>query len=363
MALSGNRGEWSEIYILLKLIADKEVFLGDKDLNKLSNASYTIISIIREGNNDETLYTLDTTVTVENKGQVIGQFSLSDFKSWSQKLLIELLKHKKGKFTYQPINDFLKDLNCKNLKANSKKKQDIILNIYDDRTHLTPSLGFSIKSQLGSPSTLVNASTHTNFTYEITGHVFNSLELAHINSISRYEDKLNYIQKAGGNLIFNKVDSPIFLNNLIMVDSYFPAIAAEITLSHYKGIARKLSVIATQLHSSNPLNYDTSMGHEFYHNKIKRFLSDYALGMVASKLWNGLHQANGGYLIVKKNGDVICYHFYYKNLFEEYLLNNTKTDTPDLKRITDSNKITAGIIYVDNGRQFIKLNLQIRFLV
>ena len=33
--LSGNRGEWSEIYVLLRLLADGKVYAADGELNKL----------------------------------------------------------------------------------------------------------------------------------------------------------------------------------------------------------------------------------------------------------------------------------------------------------------------------------------
>ena len=32
-ALSGNKGEWSEIYIFLKLLDDGKVYAADKDMN------------------------------------------------------------------------------------------------------------------------------------------------------------------------------------------------------------------------------------------------------------------------------------------------------------------------------------------
>ena len=36
--LTGNRGEWSEIYVLLKLLADGKIYVADSELNKLSNS-------------------------------------------------------------------------------------------------------------------------------------------------------------------------------------------------------------------------------------------------------------------------------------------------------------------------------------
>lgn len=46
--LSGNRGEWSEIYVLFKLLSDGKVYAADSDLNKLANIYFPIIKIIRE---------------------------------------------------------------------------------------------------------------------------------------------------------------------------------------------------------------------------------------------------------------------------------------------------------------------------
>lgn len=89
--------------------------------------------------------------------------------------------------------------------------------------------------------------------------------------------------------------------------------------------------------------------------KIKQFIAAYALGMVASKKWDGSTKAHGGYLIVKKNGSVVCYHLYNKDELQEYLFTNTKLDTGS------SSKNNFGNIYEKDGRFFINLNLQISF--
>ena len=105
----------------------------------------------------------------------------------------------------------------------------------------------------------------------------------------------------------------------------------------------------------NPLNFDTTNKHLFYSYKIKRFLTDIALGMMPSKVWTGEYDATGGYLIVKADGEILCYHIYNKNEFENYLLASTKLDT------ASSSKHRFGEIYEENGELFFKLNLQIRF--
>ena len=77
--------------------------------------------------------------------------------------------------------------------------------------------------------------------------------------------------------------------------------------------------------------------------------------MMPSKVWDGVYDATGGYLIVKENGDVLCYHIYNKNKFEDYLFNNTRLET------ASSTRHEFGSIYKQDGLYYFKLNLQIRF--
>ena len=45
--IKGNKGEWSEIYALFRLLGEGMVHAGDADLNKL-DLYYPILNIIRE---------------------------------------------------------------------------------------------------------------------------------------------------------------------------------------------------------------------------------------------------------------------------------------------------------------------------
>ena len=78
--------------------------------------------------------------------------------------------------------------------------------------------------------------------------------------------------------------------------------------------------------------------------------------MMPAKVWNGIYDATGGYLVVKEDGNILSYHIYNKNKFEYYLFHNTKLET------ASSSRHDFGKIYEKNGKYFIKLNLQIRFL-
>ena len=45
--------------------------------------------------------------------------------------------------------------------------------------------------------------------------------------------------------------------------------------------------------------------------------------MSATKPWDGVEQVNGGYIVVKSDGDVLCYHANDREEFREYLFRNT----------------------------------------
>ena len=85
-------------------------------------------------------------------------------------------------------------------------------------------------------------------------------------------------------------------------------------------------------------------------------MTNIALGMMPASPWNGIYDATGGYIIVKEDGDILCYHIYNRNEFREYLFNNTRFDTPS------KSKHHFGTIEEKDGQQILKLNLQIRFI-
>ena len=219
-------------------------------------------------------------------------------------------------------------------------------------------MGFSIKSQLGGEATLLNAGKTTNFIYKLESFNPTAEVIASTNEIetrSKIKDRIAAINEMGGILTYTTLEQSVFKNNLVLIDSLLPNILAEIIKTFFTSNLSTIEELTTNINKVNPLNYDTSFAHTFYEYKIKRFLTDVALGMTPSKVWTGIYDATGGYLIVKENGDVLCYHIYNRNQFEDYLFANTKLET------ASSTRHEFGKIYEENGQLFFKLNLQIRF--
>jgi type-2 restriction enzyme hpaII len=353
---SGNKGEWSEPYALFKLLADGQLYLGDGELNQLGIVM-PILSILRQEKN----YTGSYIVDEERKNIIINcgneplMLPVSLFKEKAELLLSEI-KDASGNraFAIPSIEAFLKQLGFTHLSANSLSKSDIHIVIHDLRTGIKPTLGFSIKSQLGSPATLLNASRATNFIFQINN--LKDKQIESINSLSGIKEKIKGINLQGGELKFVRAENYRFSNNLTLIDSKLPDIFAEMILFYYSSKINKICDITEYIAQLNPLNYNLSSNHTYYEYKIKHLLFDVALGMRPDDVWLGKYDATGGYLVVKEDGELLCYHVYSKNSFEDYLYCNTKFDTPS------SSRHDFGHIYQVNRDFFIKLNVQIRFL-
>ena len=220
-------------------------------------------------------------------------------------------------------------------------------------------LSFNTSFHVVGYSALLRPGKPTNFTYDIQNFNLRKPAIDKINAIatkSKIKDRLQEIEKLGGKLKFVTLEQNIFKNNLVLIDSLLPDILSEIVYSFYTTKNTTIKDLVNDISKRNPLKYDTQFSHSFYEYKIKRFLTDVALGMTPAKVWTGQYDATGGYLVVKETGEVLCYHIYNKNHFEDYLYNNTKLET------ASSTRHEFGKIYQVTNKLFFKLNLQIRFI-
>ena len=355
--IRGNKGEWSEIYALFKLLGDKELHPGNSEIKKIQNLVYPILKVLRTEVNGNFKYSIEDDIVVISGNEEVFRIPILEFQDKAKFLLTEI-KSNTGTFSVPEIEEFMQSINCLSLKANSSAKTDITIVVHDQRTGLQPSLGFSIKSQLGSPSTLLNAGETTNFIYKIVDTKISRQEIVEINDISsrsKIKDRIVEIKNKSGKFEFVKTQRSIFSNNLILIDSLLPQILSSIVFNFYSSAYSNTEDLVKFTEDENPLKFDKTDKHLFYSYKIKRFLTDIALGMMPSKVWTGEYDATGGYLIVKADGEILCYHIYNKNEFEDYLLVNTKLET------ASSSRHGFGEIYEENGELFFKLNLQIRF--
>ncbi len=354
MRITGNRGEWSELYALIMLMYTGRLYAADENVKRLDDVYFPILRILRNQATPEQIdYIIhDNNVDVVLAGDKVSTIDREQLAKIKHLIFAGILAGSDRAFEIQGVPDAMDEMHIDRISAASSDKTDITMQIHDVHTGYDPICGFSIKSELGSAPTLLNASGATNFVYEVLG--VTDEDMTRINSINTKTKILDRIADimAHGELRYIRAANKNFSSNLMLIDSYMDNIIADMLLDFYQNKTTDCKMLVDLVEDKNPLGYPH---RGFYEYKFKKFLWSVALGMMPSKEWNGHDEANGGYVIVKKDGDVLAYHLYNRSAFETYLLNNTR-----FERASTSRHGFASI-YKENGRYYINLNLQIRF--
>lgn len=355
MRLKGNKGEWSELYAFVKLLADGKLYAAEANLKKKSDAFSNVISVQRKEVDSFRMEYVreDKHVDIYCNGDRLQSVTLDRMKAYSELIYSGIVQGgKKASFYINGTDEITDELKCTKLKAPSEDKADIILKIHDRKTGYDSMVGYSIKSELGSPPTLLNASGATNFRFHVSG--LKAEDIKSINAIdtrSKIQDRIVRI-KEKGYLKFDCVKNRTFGGNLMLIDSMMDEILAFCLVEYYTSNKKDCTDIISRIENIDPLGYNRE---GIYRYKMKKFLSAIALGLKPSKRWDGQDEATGGYIIVKENSEVVAFHLYNRNSFETYLLNETHFETGS------TSKHGFGSIYEEEGKNYINLNLQVRF--
>lgn len=112
------------------------------------------------------------------------------------------------------------------------------------------------------------------------------------------------------------------------------------------------------------MKYSLASKSPFYEYKFKQLLTCIALGMQPGTPWDGIYDANGGFIVVKEDGDLVCYHFYDRNRFEDYLFYGTMLERASSSKYKVPNTLLGKSGCLERGKDGIVriyLPLQIRF--
>ena len=380
--LSGNVGEWSEIYVFFRLLAEGKMDVADDRLIPIPNEFYRILEILRKEASSENNYLrADDNIIIKIKNDITGEIdeftmSISKFATNADSLL-DGMKKQSGKRTasYPHIQSFMEEIGIHSIKDIGHKR-DITIAIEDFHTGSPQIMGFSIKSFVGKQSTLFNPAPGTNFIYKVIFPDNVKVDCDEFNKETyngkpgKISYRLKKIKELGGEIIFDSVQSQCLWQNLRTIDTGLPVILANALLIKYLYNLSKWEDIVKKLNELNPMDFRVSADSPVYEYKIKRFLQDAAMGMTPESEWDGFYDANGGQIIVKKNGDIVCYHIYELNRYLKYLFDSTKLEQPATSEDENnpghvepnpSKHYQFGWLYQENGEYFIKINLQVRF--
>lgn len=353
---SRNKGDWSEFYTLVYLLGTRKLYTADEELNRIEELHFPIKKVFREEKaNRKVDFVLSGEQNVEiYLNDVLTRTMTSDeFSNEAILLYPDIIRMP------QPIDiphgeRFLNSIFCERLAAPSTDITDIRMELHDTITGINQVMGFSIKSYLGGAPTLLNASGATNFKFKVDG--ITDAQMTEVNSIetqNKIRDRIKKITELGGILSVVGACNSTFSGNLMMIDSKLEEMISIVLLYSYVTGVVSCKSLVDYLEDNNPLHYPRRGMYEY---KFKKFLCAKALGMDPSKEWNGIDDSNGGYIVVKSDGDVLAYHLYNRDKFEQYLLDNTKLERGSTTRHK------YAFLYKENDEIKINLNLQIRFI-
>ena len=357
MSRKGNKGEWSELYVLFRLLSTGIMYAADEEENIIPDVSFPVSKVLRdEGNHGVYEYTVNTEngdIIVTGRDYDREILKRDKFARAASYIYEGILNGKGRSFDIPSAENFLNNIHVFSIKASPDKKTDISLVLHDYYTGMDRLCGFSVKSKIGGNATLLNASGATNFRFGIDD--MSDCEMDRINAISTDKKILSRVKAINdnGGMSFEKTANDCFRTNLMFMDSYMEEIIAEMLMDYYSGGPKDCTELVRRLEDRNPLGYPRRGLYEY---KFKQFLCSTALGMKPSKPWDGIDEANGGCVIVRPGGQVIVYPLYNRNAFESYLFNNTKFDHGSSKKHG-----FATIFKTEDGKKHIDLNLQIRF--
>lgn len=400
-----NRGEWTEAYVFLKLLSDGKIYGATEDLKKDLSKFIKIVSVTRpEKENFVLKYEPDfdsipqkvSAMLNETEFAVITVSELTEKANFLYKSLKTFSAQKKD--TIPEIQEFLEKLKFSSPKIPSLpksfenefgRKTDIIVTIINSEDGAVSTDGFSIKSHMGSPSSLFNYGDGSRMIFKIVGCTEKRMH-----EINLIEDELKIIQAIKDDkdlsLEFVKTGKEEFAGNLEYIDTQMLKIITMTMLVQTKYLSPaksgNLRDIVNVVSELNPLN--VMYPEHFYEAKFKDFLFASLAGLTASKKWDGKTRMTGGYIDVNKDGELLYYRAISNEIFCSYLYENTFIDQPDrghnkdiaiekakayfenrtvsdaeikaIKKAKDK-KGNCGFVYEENGEYFIAINFQVRF--
>lgn len=356
---SANKGELSEFYAFLKILSDRKLIPADADLKPQAELALPVLKIFRsEERNEEKIYDItsdsDNILVYVAEGKEPIVISSQNITSKLSGIFSKIATDVKDDGEIRGMMDYLHCHKFRGMPAGSK--EDIAMTVHSPSTGQNPRMAYSIKSQVGSPATLLNASGATNFIFELIP-VSGDLSVENLNKNIGATRRLNEALSTGCELKFSNTSSDVFKQNMDLIDYAFPELMALLLSKFYTIGKSKLNEVFDDLEDTINLPISgVAMRKDAAIYKIKHFLAAVALGMTPSTAWDGVLSATGGYLIVKSDGSLVCFHIFNMDNFKDYLFKSTKFEKGSETRHE------YGTIYEKDGKYFIKLNLQIRFI-
>lgn len=336
-----NKGEISETYTLLKIIHQKVLQYGDAHGLAVNES----IRVLKIKNNNKSISINDISIDIVSEDSSSITIKIDDLiTQYELDEIVIAIQQQSGTFNNSRIDAAIRTLGEIKTKGTSREKADITIDFNDEVHYINQ--GVSVKSFIGSAPTLLNASSATNFTYEVSGLVAGDVDVVNaISTRSKIKDRVAEIYRLGGRFQFLACENKTYESNLRKTDSAMPEILAGAILSFFK---RESS---NRLCEYNPQDANLSVNE--VHCRLRDFVKYTILGIFPNTVWDGEISANGA-ILVKEDGSLVFYHTNQEKTLKDYFYQHCFFDTPS------STRHRFGSLYKEGGKLYFKLNLQLR---
>ena len=356
MAFDATKKEWSELYAFFRLLADGCVYAGTPEVKRNEECCLPVARVQREEHDGTRNYIIgknEVRIWGENIDKCVPR---EDFGTVAE-LVLRALRETSGDNVTSPdgVEGFLDEVAIYYLEAKTDDRTDLKVSFYSEDA---PLVGLCVRSRIGPLYPLLDGGRAANFKFEQTGIKFPSPTINKINAFGEDDDvlgRMQMIERLGGVLKYNDVADKIFRSNLSMIDLHAGRMLGEmIRLMWLEGIT-KVSELTEAVKRLNPLKIKDELitKHGYYDYKVKEFLLAIATGMRPAKVYTGIDSAIDGCLFVTGDGELLCYQRAFKQVFADFLFQNTRLEKGSTK------KDKYGYLERENGVYYLKLNLKV----
>lgn len=174
-------------------------------------------------------------------------------------------------------------------------------------------------------------------------------------------ERMQYLHKIGCDIHLVKTAKNIAYENLVKCGGLemptITIVAGMLKKFYFENLSGLTSMgdCVDFLSENNFVGYGFRDLKDTYRNKISQLLLCTFTGMRLGTPWTGRQEVNGGYIVVKNNGDVVAFHSAIADEFKDFLFAKMIKESPSHGKHKDM------VIYKEDDRYFLKLGLQLRF--
>ena len=355
MSFTATKKEWSEIYIIFRLLSEATI---SRFVSKEEAYKQAPVALLQREEHDGTRQYIIEEEYIHMVGETMDKrVSRATFKECAAQILAAMKASSDEKVASTDyIESFLDEVEIFNLEAKTEDRTDFYIAFY----HVdAPLMGVSSRSKIGKLYPLLDGGRSANLKFELVGNKFSVPTVQNINALTGENGgvlaRIQQIQLLGGALKYADVADRVFRSNLSMIDLHFPRLLAEmVRLMQLTGIVR-VNELTKELIALNPLkiNNELIQKHNFYEHKIKDFLLTVALGMRPAKIYRGEETAIDAFLLLNGDGTLQFYEKNEADHFKDFLFNNTRLE----HGTTEKDKY--GFLEKENGVYYFKLNAKL----